>query len=144
MAATLTQTINLGIHIGILLFVIVGYYFVRKEKFIWHAQINTIAYAMILISFFLAMLPSLLMNYTTFLDPTTIVFDIASIVHIPLGIAVTVLGAILVIRWARNNYSLDNMKATLLMRATIVSKKGLDASFKPAISSILSFMPVEL
>lgn len=121
MAATLTQTINLGIHIGILLFVIVGYFFVRKQKFIWHAQLNTIAIAMILTSFLLVMIPSLLMTYNTFLDPTTVVFDIASIVHIPLGIAVMVLGAILMIRWARNDYSLNNMKAPLLMRATIVT-----------------------
>ncbi|MCZ7382610.1 MAG: DUF420 domain-containing protein [Candidatus Methanoperedens sp.] len=121
MAATLTQTINLGIHIGILLFVIVGYLFVRKQKIIWHAELITISFAMILISFLLVMIPSLLMNYNTFLDPATVVFDIVSIVHIPLGIAVTVLGAILVIRWARNDYSLDNMKATLLMRFTLVS-----------------------
>jgi uncharacterized membrane protein YozB (DUF420 family) len=121
MAATLTQTINLGIHIGILLFVIVGYLYVRKQKIIWHAQIITISFAMILISFLLVMIPSLLMNYTTFLDPTTVIFDIASIVHIPLGIAVTVLGGILVIRWARNDYNLENMKATLLMRVTLIN-----------------------
>jgi uncharacterized membrane protein YozB (DUF420 family) len=121
MAATLTQTINLGIHIGILLFVIVGYLYVRKQKIIWHAQIITISFAMILISFLLVMIPSLVMNYNTFLDPATVMFDIASIVHIPLGIAVTVLGAILVIRWARNDYRVENMKATLLMRVTLIN-----------------------
>ena len=121
MAATLTQTINLGIHIGILLFVIIGYLFVRKRKFFWHAQLNTIGFAMILISLLLVMTPSLLMNYNTFLDPATVMFDMASIVHLPLGILVMVLGSILVIRWARNDYRFDNMKATLMMRATLVS-----------------------
>jgi len=121
MAASLTQTINLGIQIVILLFVIAAYFYARNQKFIWHAEFVTMGFVMILISFLLVMVPSLLMNYNTFLDPNTVVFDIASIVHIPLGIAVTVLGAILVIRWARNDYSLDNMKATLLMRATIVT-----------------------
>ncbi len=121
MAATLTQTVNLGIHIGILLFVIAGYFFVRKKKLIWHAQVMTIGFAMIIISFLLVMVPSLLMNYSTFLDPTTVVFDTASLVHIPIGIAGVFLGAALVIRWARNDYSLNNMKAKFLMRSTMVN-----------------------
>ncbi len=121
MAATLAQTINLGIHIVILLLVIVGYAFFKKRKFIWHAQMMTVGFIVILISFFLVMIPSLIMNYNTFLDPATVLFDTASIVHIPIGTAGIVMGAFLVIRWARNDYRLDNMKSTGLMRATLVN-----------------------
>jgi len=78
-------------------------------------------FAMILISFLLVMIPSLWMNYSTFLDPATVVFDTASIIHIPIGAAEMALGAVLVIRWARNDFKLTNMKAKWLMRSTMVT-----------------------
>jgi hypothetical protein len=121
MVATMAQTINLGFQIGIFVLVIVGYVLFRKKKFIWHAQLMTIGFAMMIMSFLLVMLPSLWMSYTSFLDPTTFVFDTASIVHIPVGILGMVLGVFLVIRWARNDYKLTNMKAKWLMRAASVT-----------------------
>ena len=118
MSATITQTIDLGIQIGIIILVIIGYALFRNKKFNWHAQLMTIAFFMIITSFLLVMVPSLWMSYTTFLDPTTVVFDASSIIHIPLGLAGLVLGGFLVIRWARNEYKLTNMKAKWLMRST--------------------------
>lgn len=120
MSATLTQTFDLGIQIGIIILVIIGYTLFRNKKFNWHAQLMTIAFFMIITSFLLVMVPSLWMSYTTFLDPTTAVFDASSIIHIPLGLAGLVLGGFLVMRWARNDYKLTNMKAKWLMRSTAV------------------------
>lgn len=120
MAATLTQTIDLGLQIGIILMVVIGYIFFRNKKYNWHAQLMTIGFFMIITSFLLVMIPSLLMTYTTFSDPNTVVFDTSSILHIPFGIAGLVLGGFLVIRWARNDYKLNNMKAKWLMRSTAV------------------------
>jgi uncharacterized membrane protein YozB (DUF420 family) len=120
MPATLTQTIDLGIQIGIILMVIIGYVFFKNKKFNWHAQLMTISFFMIIVSFLLVMVPSLLMTYMTFLEPTTMVFDTSSIIHIPFGTAGLVLGGFLVIRWARNDYRLNNMKSKWLMRSTAI------------------------
>jgi len=120
MAATLSQTIDLIIQISILLIIIIGILFFRIKKYNWHAQLMAISFFMILVSFLLIMLPALLMTYMTFLEPSTVVFDTASIVHIPLGIAGLALGGFLVIRWARNEFRLNNMKASWLMRSTAV------------------------
>jgi len=124
MAATLTQVMNLAIEIGILVLTVVGYLAFRRKRYNWHGQLMTIGFAMIVVSFLLVMVPSLLMTYTTFLDPKTVVFDAASIVHIPFGIGGLGLGGVLVARWARNDYSLANMKAPWLMRTTAVSWVG--------------------
>jgi len=121
MAATMTQVINLALEVGILLMAGLGYYFFRARKYHWHAQLMTIGFAMIVVSFLLVMLPSLLMTYMTFLDPATVVFDTASLLHIPLGILGMALGAFLVIRWAQNDYRLNDMKAAWTMRATMVT-----------------------
>ena len=99
----------------------VGYFFFRTKKYLWHAQFMTIGFFMILVSFLLVMLPSLWMTYTTFLDPSTVVFDASSLVHIPFGIVGLMLGGFLVVRWARNNFSVANMKATWLMRGTTIA-----------------------
>ncbi len=116
MTPTLTQTIDLAIQITILFMLGFGYLLFRMKKYLWHAQLMMIGFFMILASFLLVMLPSLWMTYTTFVDPNTVIFDTSSIVHIPFGIMGLTLGAFLVIRWARNNFSLANMKATWLMR----------------------------
>jgi uncharacterized membrane protein YozB (DUF420 family) len=121
MAATMTQTIDLILEIGILVMTIGGYMAFRAKRYNWHGQLMALGFAMILVSFLLVMVPSLLMNYMTFLDPATGVFDAASIVHIPFGILGLGLGALLVIKWARNDYNVNNMKAPWLMRATMVS-----------------------
>jgi uncharacterized membrane protein YozB (DUF420 family) len=119
MNATMSQTIDLILQFGILIMTAVGFYSFKKRKLLWHAQLMTIALAMIITSFLLVMLPALLMSYTTFNDPANPVFDWSSIIHIPFGILGLFLGGFLVVRWARNEYTLKNMKATILMRATM-------------------------
>jgi hypothetical protein len=121
MNATMSQTIDLILQFGILIMTAVGFYSFKKKKLLWHAQLMTIALAMILTSFLLVMLPALVMSYMTFNDPATPVFDWSSIIHIPFGILGLFLGAFLVIRWARGGYTLKNMKATWLMRVTMFS-----------------------
>ncbi len=118
--ATLNQILDLSIQFTLLILVIIGYIYFRKKKFNWHAQLMTIGFFMILVSFLLVMVPSLLLTYNTFLDPATAVFDAASIIHIPLGTAGLIIGGILVARWARNDYKLTNMKAKWLMRSAAV------------------------
>ena len=124
MAATLTQTINLAIEIAILSMAVIGYVAFRRKRFLWHGQLMALGYAMLVVSFLLVMVPSLGMTYTTFLDPSTVVFDAASILHIPFGILGLFLGGYFVVRWARNDYKLAKMKSTWLMRATMVSWIG--------------------
>lgn len=124
MAATQTQTINLAIEVVILVLTIAGYWAFRRGRYNWHGQLMVIGFAMPLVSFLLVMVPSLLVTYTTFTDPRTVVFDAASIVHIPLGVVGMGLGGLLVAKWARNDYRLANMKATWLMRTTAVSWVG--------------------
>ena len=114
-----TYLVNLCLQLGILVLLLVGYGFFRMKKYLWHAQVMMVSFFMILASFLVAMLPSLLVNYSTFLDPSTVVFDTASIVHIPIGIAGFALGSYLVARWARNGFRTTNMKATWLMRSTM-------------------------
>ena len=117
----MSQTIDLILQFGILIMTVVGFYTFKKRKLLWHAQLMTIALAMIVTSFLLVMLPSLLMSFMTFNNPSTLVFDWTSIIHIPFGILGLFLGAFLVFRWARNEYQIKNMKATFLMRATMFS-----------------------
>jgi len=114
-----TYLVNLCLQLGILVLLLVGYGFFRMKKYLWHAQVMMVSFFMILASFLVAMLPSLLVNYSTFLDPSTVVFDTASIVHIPIGIAGFTLGSYLVARWVRNGFRTTNMKATGLMRSTM-------------------------
>jgi uncharacterized membrane protein YozB (DUF420 family) len=121
MGAMLSQTIDLVLQFGILLMTVIGFLSFKKKKLQWHAELMTIAFAMILVSFLLVMLPSLVMSYMTFGNPSSVVFDVSSIIHIPFGIIGLGLGAYLVIRWARNDYIVNNMKAKFLMRATMVS-----------------------
>jgi uncharacterized membrane protein YozB (DUF420 family) len=120
MAATLSQILDLGIQCSIFIMVLVGYILFRKRKYIWHAQLMMIGFFMILVSFLLVMVPSLITTYNTFLDPATAVFDASSIIHIPLGTAGLLIGGFLVVRWARNNFKMNNMKAKWLMRSTAV------------------------
>jgi len=117
----MSQTIDLILQFGILIMTGVGFYTFKKRKLQWHAQLMTIALAMILTSFLLVMLPGLLMSYMTFNNPSTPVFDWSSIIHIPFGIIGLFLGGYLVVRWARNDYKFNNMKATFLMRLTMFS-----------------------
>ena len=121
MAATMTQVINLVLEVGILLMAGFGYYAFRKKKHHWHAQLMAMGFAMILVSFLLVMLPSIWMTYMTFLDPATVVFDTASLLHIPLGMLGMAVGSFLVLRWAHNDYRLNDMKAAWTMRATMVT-----------------------
>jgi uncharacterized membrane protein YozB (DUF420 family) len=121
MGAMLSQTINLVLQFGILIMTFAGYLAFRKRKLSWHGQLMTISFSMILVSFLLVMVPSLIMNYMTFNNPKSLVFDWTSIIHIPFGILGMGLGALLVIRWARNEYKFNKMKSPLLMRATMVS-----------------------
>jgi uncharacterized membrane protein YozB (DUF420 family) len=121
MAATLTQTMDLIILAGLAIMTVVGYIAFRRKNYLWHGQLMTVGVVVTVVTFLLVMLPSLLMTYTTFLDPATAFFDAVSLIHIPLGILGLGLGAYLVFRWARNGYKLANMKATGLMRATAVT-----------------------
>jgi uncharacterized membrane protein YozB (DUF420 family) len=120
MSATLSQILDLVLQASIFIMVWVGYIFFRKKKYIWHAQLMTIAFFMILVSFLLVMLPSLIMTYNTFLDPATTMFDTSSIIHIPLGTAGLLTGGFLVVRWARNDFTLTHIKAPRLMWSTAI------------------------
>jgi uncharacterized membrane protein YozB (DUF420 family) len=119
MSASLAQTLDLGIQLGVLVMITAGFLFFRRKKYLWHAQILTMAFFMIVTSFLLVMVQSLSVTYATFLDQQTVVFDTVSMAHIPFGIAGLILGGFLVGRWARNNFSLRDMKAPRLMRATL-------------------------
>ena len=121
MGAMMSQTFDLVLQVGVLIMTAVGFYTFKKRKLQWHAQLMTISLSMIITSFILVMLPSLIMNYMTFLNKKTVVFDASSIIHIPFGIIGLFLGVYLVARWARNEYKFINMKATLLMRLTMFS-----------------------
>jgi hypothetical protein len=120
-AATMNQIMDLGILAGLAILTVVGYLAFRKKNYLWHGQLMTIGVVITVTTFLLVMLPSLLMTYTTFLDPATSFFDAVSLIHIPLGILGLGLGAYLVYRWAKNGYKVANMKAPVLMRATAVT-----------------------
>lgn len=117
----LAQVIDLILQFAILAMVIIGFVYTRKKKYHWHGTLMAVGFSMILVSFLLVMVPSLVMNYMTFTDPNAIVFDASSIVHIPFGITGLFLGAYLVYKWARNDFKPNNMKGKLLMRATAAS-----------------------
>lgn len=117
---TLAQVIDLTVQITVLVLVIMAYGMFRRKNFLWHAQVMTIAFVVILTSFLLIMVQSFVITFQTFTTSGTVGFDVASLAHVPFGAAGLILGGYLVVRWARNNFSLQNMKAPRLMRATLV------------------------
>jgi uncharacterized membrane protein YozB (DUF420 family) len=118
MSATLAQTINLSLQLVILCLILIAYAFFRRKQYRKHAQTLTAVYFMIVLSFLLVMVLSLFQTYQTFTEPTTLAFDVASMAHIPFGIAGLALGGWLIGRWAYNDFSLKEIKAPRLMRAT--------------------------
>jgi hypothetical protein len=124
MGATPTQTINLVVAVGILALSIVGYLALKNKQYLRHGQLMAMAFGMLIVSFLLVMVPSLWANYRTFLDPNTIVFDVASILHVPFGLVGLAAAGVLVTRWGRNDYKISGMKTPLLMRITMVSWVG--------------------
>jgi hypothetical protein len=121
MTATPTQTIDLVLGFVILMITFAAYYTFKIKKYSLHGHLMSIGFVMLIVSFLLVMLPSFATNYKTFLNPDTKVFDVASIIHIPFGMAGLGLGGFLVIKWARNDFKLNKMKAPFLMRITIIS-----------------------
>jgi len=98
--APLTSDIGLFLEIGVLITLLVGrYFFARKGRIAAHGYAVTVAIAMHTASVLSIMIPSFAKSadilFTDLLNPPVIL----TWIHIPLGVAVIVLGIYLIAEW---------------------------------------------
>jgi hypothetical protein len=93
------QDITFLSQIGILLFLVVGYKFIKDRKLKTHGLIMTAAIAVHSITIFLVMVPS----FITYLDVLTRTsfspIGIITLIHVITGILTEILGIFLIVQW---------------------------------------------